>query len=327
MDPGTLRPPLQTMEYRTLGKTGLKVSRLGFGAATLGNEYGTADPQESARAVNLAIDSGINIFDVAPYYGRTLAETRLGEMVEGRRHEVIIATKCARYDKAEFDFSAGRVTQSIDESLRRLKTDYVDILHVHDIEFAHKRQVIDETIPALRNIQAAGKARFIGITGLTVCMLREIAEETDVDCLLSYCRYNLMNTDMASTLFPLAEKRGVGLMNASPLYMRLLTPEGPLDWHPASAELREVGRQVVDLCKRRGASPSKVALHYASAPSSIASTFVGISTQEEVLQNIGAIDATLDLSLLDEIDKLAEPVRHRMWKSGLPENYDRMMTD
>jgi aryl-alcohol dehydrogenase-like predicted oxidoreductase len=68
-------------------------------------------------------------------------------------------------------------------------------------------------------------------------------------------------------------------------------------------------------------------LHYASAPSSIASTFVGISTQEEVLQNIGAIDATLDLSLLDEIDKLAEPVRHRMWKSGLPENYDRMMTD
>jgi L-galactose dehydrogenase len=276
--------------------------------------------------VNLAIDKGINIFDVAPYYGRNLAETRLGEMLEGRRHEVIIATKCARYGKTHFDFSAARVTQSIDESLQRLKTDYVDILHVHDVEFAHKRQVIDETIPALRKIQAAGKARFIGITGLTVTMLREIAEETGVDSLLSYCRYNLMNNDMATELFPLAEK-GVGLMNASPLYMRMLTPEGPLDWHPASAELHETGRKIVELCKRRGASPSMLALHYASAPSSIASTFVGISTQEEVHQNIGAIDATLDLTLLDEIDRLAEPVRHRIWKSGLPENYDRMMTD
>ena len=169
----------QTMEYRTLGKTGLKVSRLGFGAATLGNEYGVADPQEIGRAVHLAIDSGINFFDVAPYYGRTLGETRLGDALQGRRHEVIIATKCARYDKTEFDFSAARVTRSIDESLQRLKTDYVDILHVHDVEFGNKRQIVDETIPALRRIQAAGKARFIGITGLTVCMLRDIAEEAE----------------------------------------------------------------------------------------------------------------------------------------------------
>ena len=116
-------------------------------------------------------------------------------------------------------------------------------------------------------------------------------------------------------------------MNASPLYMRMLTAEGPLDWHPASAELRAVGRHIVELCLRRGGSPAMLALHYAAAPSSIASTFVGISTREEVQRNIAALDATLDMSLLDEIDRLAEPVRHRIWKSGRPENYDPMMTD
>src|SRR5690349_8685566 len=100
-----------TMKYRTLGKTGLRVSILGFGAATLGNEYGANDPREGERAVHAAIDLGINHFDVAPYYGRTLGETRLGEALKGRRDKVVLSTKCARYDVAGFDFSGERVTR------------------------------------------------------------------------------------------------------------------------------------------------------------------------------------------------------------------------
>src|SRR4051812_16789467 len=161
------------MEMRTLGRTGLQVSRLGFGAAPLGNNYGGMDEEEGRKAINLAIDSGINFFDVAPYYGLTLAEARLGEMLKGRRHEVILATKCARYGLDDFDFSAATVTRTVDESLKRLQTDYLDILHIHDVEFGDKRQIIEETVPAVRRIQAAGKARFIGITGLSLRMLRE----------------------------------------------------------------------------------------------------------------------------------------------------------
>src|SRR4051794_23772941 len=96
---------MKEMRYSTLGNTGLQVSELGFGAAPLGDEYGTADPKEMARALHYSLDNGINIIDVAPYYGRTLAEARLGEIMQGRRHEVILATKCARYDVDGFDFS------------------------------------------------------------------------------------------------------------------------------------------------------------------------------------------------------------------------------
>src|SRR5271169_3371600 len=105
------------MEYATLGGTGLRVSRLGFGASPLGDEFGETDPSEGERAVHCAIDLGINYFDVAPFYGRTLAETRLGTAIKGRRHQVLLATKCGRYDVDRFDFSAPRIRASIEESL------------------------------------------------------------------------------------------------------------------------------------------------------------------------------------------------------------------
>jgi len=123
------------MEYRTLGRTGLRVSKLGFGGSPLGNEFGEADPVEAERAVRCAIDLGVNYFDVAPYYGRTLAETRLGGALAGRRDKVVLASKCGRYDVAKFDFSAARIRASIDESLERLRTDYLDVFLAHDIEF------------------------------------------------------------------------------------------------------------------------------------------------------------------------------------------------
>src|SRR6516165_3228306 len=123
------------MDYATLGRTGLRVSKLGFGASPLGDVFGPADEAETTRAVHCAIDLGINYSDVAPYYGRTLAETRLGIALKGRRDRAIVSSKCGRYDVAQFDFSASRIRRSIDESLRRLQTDYLDIFLAHDIEF------------------------------------------------------------------------------------------------------------------------------------------------------------------------------------------------
>ena len=312
---------MEQMRYKDLGATGLRVSELGFGAATLGDDYGPADPPEIHRAVHFAIDNGINVFDVAPYYGRTLAETRLGEALHGRRKDVILATKCARYDVDGFDFSPAGVRRSVDASLQRLRTDYVDIMHVHDVEFGCKRQIVEQTIPALRAIQREGKARFIGITGLALKMLGEIAAEAPVDCILSYCRYNLMNRDLDSRLAPLARERGVGLMNASPLHMRMLSETGPPSWHPAPEEVKQAARRVLALCQSRGVSTPRLALQFALRNPHVSTTFVGISSEEEVRTNLEAQRGEPDNSLLAEVDEIVRPVQDKMWITGIAENH------
>src|SRR5690606_31330623 len=122
-----------------------------------------------------AIDAGIDWFDTAPLYGFGLAEERLGRALLGRRDRVHVATKCCRDRFDGFDFSARRVTDSVEESLRRLRTDHVDLLQIHDVEFGDREILLEETLPAARRVQAAGKARFIGISGLPVRYLRWLA--------------------------------------------------------------------------------------------------------------------------------------------------------
>jgi L-galactose dehydrogenase len=313
------------MKRKVLGDTGLEVPELGFGAATLGDVYGAADPAETVRTVHLALDEGMNLFDTAPYYGLGLAEERLGAALKGRRRHALIATKCARYDFDRFDFSAASVRQSIEDSLHRLQTDYVDILHVHDVEFGSVRQIIDETIPELRRVQQEGKARFIGITGLSLVALRRIASETPVDCILSYCRYNLLNTDMDEILTSFTRSHGVGLFNASPLHMRLLAQAGPPSWHLAAAEVKEAARRIVQLCGRRGVAAPAVALQFALQHPDVACTVTGISNCDELRANLRAISARPDWDLIREIEEIARPVRGLIWPTGRPENYDPMV--
>ncbi len=158
-----------------------------------------------------AIELGINYFDVSPFYGLTLAEERLGIALLGMRKDVILATKCGRYGMDSFDFSAARITQSIDESLARLRTDYVDLFLAHDIEFGSIEQIVDETLPALRAIQQAGKARYVGVTGYPLEILKAVAEREEVDAILSYCHYNLLITDLDADLGPFAKAQRIGL--------------------------------------------------------------------------------------------------------------------
>ena len=190
------------MQYRELGRTGLKVSLIGFGASPLGDVFGVTDPAAGKYAVHLAIDNGINFFDVSPYYGLTLAEERLGDALAGKRDKVILATKCGRYSAEQFDFSAARILASVDESLRRLKTDYIDLFQAHDVEFGDVNQVIHETFPAMQKIKEQGKARFLGVTGYPLKTLMRVAKAAPVDTILSYCRYNLLIDDMDESLTP-----------------------------------------------------------------------------------------------------------------------------
>ncbi|CAN0920906.1 L-galactose dehydrogenase [Linum grandiflorum] len=230
------------MEFRPLGNTGLKLSCVGFGASPLGNTFGPVSEHDAFASVREAFRLGINFFDTSPYYGATLSEKVLGKALKALgapRNQYIVSTKCGRYLEG-FDFSAERVTKSIDESLTRLQLDYVDILHCHDIEFGSLDQIVTETIPALLKLKKAGKIRFIGITGLPLGIFTYVLDRVPpgtVDVILSYCHYSINDSTLAD-LIPYLKGKGVGIINASPLSMGLLTETGPPEWHPASPELK-----------------------------------------------------------------------------------------
>lgn len=310
------------MESHILGKTGVRLSELGFGAAGLGNDYGALDPGEGQRAVDKAIDSGITYFDTAPYYGRTLSEERLGIALEGKRQKIVLSTKLGRYDKAAFDFSAPRVRSSIDESLARLRTDYVDLLIAHDVEFGDREQVINETLPEMRRVQASGKARFIGISGLPLKILADVAERGRVDFVLSYCRYTLLNRDLDRWLLPTTQKYDLGLINAAPVHMGILTKQGPQPWHPAQEEIKAAGRKIVALCEANGVPPELVAVRFSMNHPQVASTLVGMPRQIEVEENLKAIDFKIDPELMRQIDDVYASLNETIWPSGRPENDD-----
>jgi L-galactose dehydrogenase len=298
----------------------MEISIVGYGASPLGNVFGETDEAEGLRAVHYAIEHGINYFDVAPMYGVTLAETRLGKALRGKRDKIFLATKCGRYDMDEFDFSAKRVLESIDESLKRLQTDYVDVYQVHDIEFGDKEQVINEAIPAARKVQQSGKARFVGITGLPVRYLRHIAELIEVDTILSWAHYDLVEDEMDTVLTPLANEKGIGLMNASPLHQRLFTEKGPPEWHRSPKDVLETGPKLAALCAEHGVNIADVAMRFALDYPHVATTIVGMSKLRHVEQNIKVLDFKNDPELLAKIEKLVAPVKNKMWFEGRPEN-------
>lgn len=310
------------MRYRRLGQTDLSISVAGFGASPLGGVFGRFDEQEGRRAVHLAVEEGINFFDVSPYYGLTLAEERLGQALSGRREKVILATKCGRYGRDDFDFSAKRVRSSVEESLGRLRTDYVDLLLAHDVEFADIDVIIGETIPAMRRLQEEGKMRSVGISGYPLSVLMTIARRIPVDCILSYCRYNLLVCDMDIMLTPLAESLGIGLINAAPLHMGMLTEAGAPDWHPAPEQARKVVREALAFCRRRRVDLSEVGLRFCFEYPHVTSTLVGISTREQVRKTLAAFHSRTDPELLSEIQAILAPAANVIWPSGRPENHD-----
>jgi len=313
------------MIYRALGKTGLEVSVVGFGASPLGDEFGAADAEEATRAVHHAVDQGINFFDVSPYYGRTLAETRLGQALEGHRDKVILATKAGRYDadpETGFDFSAERITQSVEESLTRLKTDTIDLFQAHDIEFGHKVQIINETLPAMRKLKQSGKIRFVGITGYPLEILKEVAEAVGVDAILSYCRFNVLDRSMDDVLTPFVQKRGIGLINASPLHMRVLTEKGPPEWHPAPKRVVQAARAATRYCRDRGVDIAELAMQFALMHEVVATTLVGTSKVRHVERNVKMVDDAPDPELLAGVLEIIKPVANICWRSGRRENDD-----
>lgn len=302
----------------------MDVSVLSFGASSLGAVFHPIDENEGIRTVHEALDGGINLIDVSPYYGLTKAETVLGKAIrEVPRDRFILSTKAGRYGEKEFDFSYKRIMSSVEESLARLHTDYIDILYLHDIEFGDRQQVLEEGLRALNDLKQQGKIRFTGVSGLPLQVFRTVLQHSPVDAILSYCHYSLNDRSLLE-LLPLLQEQGVGLVNASPLSMGLLSGKEPPAWHPASAEIKEACGKAAEYCRSRGISLPKLAIQFSVSHEQIPTTLVSTANPVNIRQNIAFAEEAPDLDALHEVISLLEPVMNRSWPSGNPEYNERV---
>ena len=305
---------------RELGRSGLRVSSIGFGAATLGGAYGAVDKATARDAIAAGLAAGMNFFDTSPFYGKTLSENTLGECLSGvARDRYVMATKVGRYDIRDFDFTAERIRRSVDESLQRLRCGHIDLLQLHDIEFWSLERIIEEAVPELQRLKQAGKVRAVGITGYPLAIFRRVLAVTEVDAILSYCHYTLADSTLADEV-PWLTERGIGVINGSPLSMGLLSSNGPPAWHPASPALRAACVAASALCQRAGVELGELAFQYALLAPGIASTLVGIRSSADVERNMAVWQKPLDLALLAQVQAVLAPHHNQPWKSGLPEN-------
>ncbi len=213
-----------SLPTRPLGRTGLQLPILSFGASSLGQEFRSVSLDDALASVRVALEVGLNFIDTSPFYGRGMSEVLLGIALRGiPRESYLLCTKLGRYDLQHFDFSARRVAESVDVSLHRLGTDHLDIVLFHDIEFVPMQQIVDDTLPALRRLVQAGKVRFIGFSGYPQKIFRFIGDQFPVDCVLNYNQYTLQNTRFADETIPYLQSKGIGVMNAGPFSARLLT--------------------------------------------------------------------------------------------------------
>lgn len=309
------------METRLLGKTGLRLPILSFGASSLGAEFRNVRVEEALDSVRVALDCGLNFIDTSPFYGRGMSEVLLGIALKGvPRDRYTLCTKLGRYDLTHFDFSAKRVAESVDVSLHRLGTDHLDIVLCHDIEFVPMQQIVDETLPALRKIQQSGKVRFIGFSGYPMKIFRFILDQTDVDCVLSYNQYTLQNTRYADEIVPYLKAKGVGVMNAGPFSARLLTNAPLPAWLKEPEAVKAAARQAAALCAQRGVDIAQLALQFSLANPDISTTVSGSANPANIRKWAEWAAQPIDRQLLAEVQQIFAPVQNLGHKEGLLEN-------
>ena len=309
------------MQTRPLGKTGLQLPILSFGASSLGQEFRSVQLDEALQSVRVALDCGLNFIDTSPFYGRGMSEVLLGIALRGvPRDSYTLCTKLGRYDLQHFDFSAKRVAESVDVSLHRLGTDHLDIILCHDIEFVPMQQIVDETIPALRKIQQSGKVRFIGISGYPQKVFRFICEQTDIDCVLSYNQYTLQNTRFADESVPYLKAKGVGVMNAGPFSARLLTNAPLPAWLKEPESVKAAARKAAEHCSKHGSDIAKLALQFSCAHPDIATTIAGSANPDNIRNWAKWLAEPTDETLLKDVLAIFEPVKNLGHIEGLKEN-------
>lgn len=307
------------MIYNEIGKTGMKVSNLSFGASSLGGVFHDIREAEGIRAVSTAVEKGMNFIDVSPYYGHYKAETVLGKALKDLpRDAYYLSTKVGRYGKDgvnTWDYSAKRATESVYESMERLNIDYIDLINVHDIEFADLNQIVNETLPALVELRTKGIVNHVGITDLQLENLQWVIEHSapgSVESILNFCHYCL-NDDKLADFLDFFEAHNIGVINASPLSMGLLSQRGVPSWHPAPISLVEACKKAVQHCSSRGCAIEKLAIQYSISNPRIATTLFSSANPENVEMNIQYAEEAIDWNLVQEVQDIIGDQKRVSW--------------
>ena len=316
------------MVYNEIGKTGMKVSNLGFGASSLGGVFHSIREEEGIEAVHTAVDNGINFIDVSPYYGHLKAETVLGKALKDiPREKYYLSTKVGRYGHNgvnTWDYSAKRAQESVYESMERLNVDYIDLINVHDIEFQGDMEgglqlIVDETLPALVELREKGIVKHVGITDLQPENLKWVVEhapEGTVESILNFCHYSLNDTLLADYL-GLFEQHNVGVINASPFSMGLLSQRGAPDWHPAGKDLQRACAKAAAYCEEQGYPIDKLAIQFSTSMNPrIATTLFSSANPKNVLKNIQYVNEPMDEALVQKVQEIIGDQMFVRWKNS-----------
>lgn len=313
------------MESIKLGKTGLHVSRLSFGASALGGVFRGIDPDDGIRAVHHALDAGINLFDVAPAYGGGLAEIVLGRALRGiPRDRYVLSTKAGKYTRPgnhggnEFDYGEARIRRGLAESMERLGVDFIDIVHLHDFEYegrAHTEAAFREGFPALLAMKSEGRIGHVGAGIYPLDLWKRVIAEAPVDAILTHNHYSLADTRGVELIRPAREKN-IGLINASPFASGLLTGGRIADWHPAGPDDRQLFAEAAAFCRDAGSSLAKLAFQFACHESPFDTTMFSTASTASLQRNLAWYHEPLDPSLLAGVRTLLAPALDKQW------NYD-----
>jgi len=300
------------MNYRSLGSAGIKVSPVCLGTMMFG---GQADADLSTRIMHKALDQGINFFDTADIYNAGQSEVVVGHAIADRRDKVILATKGrGPMGDGPNDSGASRrhLRQALDASLKRLKTDYVDLYFVHTPDYATP---IEETLRALDDMVRAGKVHYIACSNFRTWRLMEALWTSDRLNLNRFAciqpLYNIVNRDIEVELLPACKEYGIGVVSYSPLARGILTgkyktgepfPAGSRasrnDKRMQQAELRDasflIAEEIRAHCQKKGVAMSQFALAWCLANKAITSAIIGPRTMEQYDDNIGCLNVTID---------------------------------
>lgn len=314
------------MQTHTL-RNGLNLTRLGLGAAQLGNLYRETTEQEALDTVATAWDGGVRYFDTAPHYGIGVSERRVGALLsEYPRDEFVLSTKVGRIlepapDRVgerddqgfdvpvthtrRWDFSRDGVLRSIEESLTRLELDRIDIAYLHDPD-DHFEQASTEGIGALIELREQGVLRAVGAGMNAAAPLAELIRRADVDVVMCAGRVSLLDYSSRDELLPLAVERGVGIVAAGVYSSGILSRPRPAagstyDYQPAAAELINRANQIADIAERHGVSLPEVAIAFAARQPAVVSVVFGARGRAQVQSSLERAAVTIPDAVWHEL--------------------------
>jgi L-galactose dehydrogenase len=311
------------MKTRPLGKTGIELPVLSFGASSLGAEFRSITLDEAMLSTRTALDLGMKFIDTSPFYGRGMSEILLGMgLKDVPRDSYLLGTKLGRYSDVHFDFSAKRVAESVHVSLQRLGTDHLDVLLLHDVEFVPLPQIWEETLPAVLKLKKEGKVRAVGFSCYPLKTFHTVLDqvEDEIDCVLSYNRYTLQNTSFAEEVLPRLEAKGIGAMNAGPFSARLLTNAELPAWLKEPEEVKAAARAAAALCASRGVDIAQLALQFSCENPRLITTIAGSANPANIRKWAEWLEQPVDRALLEEVLAIFSPVRNTGHSEGLKEN-------